>query len=127
MPIKELVKSFMLFHSTIVLTKSNFKSKISLSTILHFSISLISFQYIYYIKLENFQSKSVLLITENCLPLTDKVTVEVLHKCLQHLHLLALQFEMLGYIPPLLNGLIYLRKMGDSRGDNLTLRLLQKH
>ena len=75
---------------------------------------------------EDFQSKSVLSITENCLPLTDEVTVEVVHKCLQHLHLLALYFEMLGYMPFLLNGLTYLRKMGDFSGDNLTLRLLRK-
>ena len=33
---------------------------------------------------------------------------------------------MLGYIPRLLNGLIYLRKMGDFRGDSLTLRLFRK-
>ena len=67
-----------------------------------------------------------MLITENCPPLTDEVTVEVVHKCLQDLHLLALDFEMLGYIPRLLNGLIYLRKMGDFRGDSLTLRLFRK-
>ena len=79
-----------------------------------------------YIRSEDFQSKSVLLITENCLPLTDEVTVEVVHKCLQHLHLLALHFEMLGDIQRLLNGLIYLRKMVDFKGDSLTLRLFQK-
>ena len=52
--------------------------------------------------------------------------VEVVHKCLQHLHLLALHFEMmLGYIPRPLNGLLYLRKMNDFRGESLTLRLLR--
>ena len=98
----------------------------SLSTILHSTISLISFQYIQYIKSEDFHSKSVLLIAENCLPLTDEVTVEVVHKCLQQLYLLALHFEMLGYILRLLNRLIYLRKMDDFTGDILTLRLLTK-
>ena len=42
------------------------------------------------------------------------------------MHLLAMHLEMLGYIPRLLNGLIYLRKIGDFRGDSLTLRLLRK-
>ena len=46
-----------------------------------------------------FQSSSELLITENCLPLTDEVTVDLVLICLQHLHLLALQLEILGYIP----------------------------
>ena len=50
----------------------------------------------------------------------------MVNKSLQHLHCLALHFEMLGYIPRLLNGLIYLRKMDDFRGDNLTQRLLRK-
>ena len=50
----------------------------------------------------------------------------VVQKCLQHLHLVALHFEILGYIPRLLNGIIYLRKMGDFRGDSLTLGLLRK-
>ena len=71
-----------------------------------------------------FQSSSELFITENCLPLTDEVTVALVHKCLQHLHLLALHLEVLGYIPHLLNGLVYLRRLGDFRGDSLILRLL---
>ena len=33
--------------------------------------------------------------------------------------LLALHLEILGYIPGLLNGLIYLRKIGDLSGNNL--------
>ena len=33
------------------------------------------------------------------------MTVELVHKCIQQLHLLALHFEILGYIPGLLNGL----------------------
>ena len=47
-------------------------------------------------------------------------------KCLQHLHLLALHLEILGYIPYLLNGSVYLRRIGDFRGDSLILRLLLK-
>ena len=35
-----------------------------------------------------FQSSSELLVIENCLPLTDEVTVDVVLKCLQQLHLL---------------------------------------
>lgn len=68
-------------------------------------------------------------MTENFLPFTDEVTVDSVHKCLQHLHLLALHLEILGYIPRLLNGLkglVYLRRIGDLRGDNRTLRVLLK-
>ena len=68
---------------------------------------------------DDFQSKSVLLIIENCLPLTDEVTVDAVHKCLQHLHLLALHLEIFGYILRLLNGLnglMYLRRIGDFSG-----------
>ena len=71
-----------------------------------------------------FQSRSELLIIVNCLPLTDEVTVDLVLKCLQHLHLLVLHLEILGYIPHLLNGLVYLRRIGDFKGDSLILRLL---
>ena len=66
-----------------------------------------------------FQCMSELFITENFLPLTDEVTEDLLLKCLQHLHLLALHLEILGYIPHLLNGLVYLRRICDFRGDSL--------
>ena len=36
-------------------------------------------------------------------------------KCLQHSHLLALHLEILGYVPHLLNGLGYFRRIGDFR------------
>lgn len=75
------------------------------------------------------QFRSVSFMTENLLPFTDEETVVSEHKCLQHLHLLALHFEILGYIPRLLNGvkgLAYLRRIGDFRGDNRTLRVLLK-
>ena len=77
-----------------------------------------------YIKSSEFQSRSELLIIENRLPLTDEVTVDLVLKCLQHLHLLALHLEILGYIPHLLNGLVYLRRIGDFKGDSFILRLL---
>ena len=67
----------------------------------------------------DFQSKSELLTTENFLPFTDEVTVELVHKCIQQLHLLALHFKILGYIPGLLNGLEDLRRTGDFRGITL--------
>ena len=51
------------------------------------------------------QSKSPLLIMENCLPFTDDVMVVLVHKCVQQTHLLALHLETLGYIPHLLNAL----------------------
>ena len=78
------------------------------------------------IKSIDFQSKSELLTTENFLPFTDEVTVELVHKFIQQLHLLELHFEILGYTPGLLNGLEYLlvRRTGDFSGDNITRRLL---
>ena len=63
-------------------------------------------------------------LIENFLPFTDEVTVELVHKCIQQLHLLALHFEILGYIPGLLNGLEYLHRTGDFSADNITRKLL---
>ena len=87
-------------------------------------LQFLVFQVKTYIKSIDFQSKSELLTTENFLPFTDEVTVELVHKCIQQLHLLALHFEILGYIPGLLNGLEYLRRTGDFSGDNIARRLL---
>ena len=53
-----------------------------------------------------FQFTSELLITENFLPLTDEVTVDLVSKRLQHLHFLALHLEIVENIPHLLNGLV---------------------
>ena len=75
-------------------------------------------------KSSEFQSRSELLIIENCLPLRDEVTVDLVLKCLQHLHLLALHLEILGYIPHLLDRLVYLRRIGDFQGNSPILRLL---
>ena len=41
-------------------------------------------------------SPNQLFTTENFLPFTDEVTVELVHKFIQQLHLLALHFEILG-------------------------------
>ena len=49
------------------------------------------------------QSISLLLIMENCLPLTDDVMILLIHKCVNQTHLLALHLETLGYSPRLLN------------------------
>ena len=121
-PIQKIIKNFRLIHSTIVFAESFFESSASLSDILHFTIFYISWRT--YIKSSEFQSRSELLIIENCLPLIDEVTVYLVLKCLQHLHLLALHLEILGYIPHLLNGLVYLRRIADFKGDSLILRLL---
>ena len=43
----------------------------------------------------DFQSNSE-IFTENVLPFTDKVSVALVHICLQPLHLLALHFEIVG-------------------------------
>ena len=71
----------------------------------------------------DFQSNSELVTTENFLPFIDEVTVDLVHKCLQQLHLLAFHLEILGYMPGLLNVLKYLRT-GDFRGDNFIRRHL---
>ena len=74
---------------------------------------LVSVQVIAYIRSEEVQSISLLLIMENCLPFTDDVMVVLVHKCVQQTHLLALHLETLGYIPRLLNalnGLVYFHK-----------------
>ena len=85
--------------------ESFFESSTSLSDILHFYISCEN--------VSELQSRSELLIIENCLPLTDEVTIDLVLKCLQHLHLLALHLEILGYIPHLLKRLVYLRRICD--------------
>ena len=79
---------------------------------------LFVFQIKTYIKSTAFQSNSELFITENILPFTDEVTVDLVHNCLQQLQLLVLHLEILGYMPGLLNRLEYLRRTGDFRGDN---------
>ena len=56
---------------------------------------------------------------ENCLPFTDDVMVDLVHKCVQQTHLLALHLETLGYIPRLLNAL-----NGLDSFYHMTIRLL---
>ena len=75
------------------------------------------------------QSKSLLLIMENCLPFTDEVMVVLVHKCVQQTHLLALHLETLGYIPRLLNalnGLVYFLIIGDQSSPIYVAFLLGK-
>ena len=66
--------------------------------------------------------KSELLkITENWLPFTDEETVDVVHKCLQNVHQLALQL-VLEYILRLLNWFVYLfKKLIKNRGQSNTV------
>ena len=71
------------------------------------------FQVKTYIRFSDFQSKSELLMTEKVPTFKDEVIVVLVHKCLQQLQLLALHFEMLGYILGFLKGFGYLRKTGD--------------
>ena len=73
-----------------------------------------------YIKSVDFQVKSDMFTTEKRLPFTDEETVDAVHKREQHLHL---EIRVLGYIPLLLNGLVYFRRIGDFREENLILRL----
>ena len=54
------------------------------------------------IKSVDLQSRSELVITENCLKLTLDLIVDLQHKCLQHVHLLALHLEIEGYTTLLL-------------------------
>lgn len=68
------------------------------------------------------QLMSDVLITENLLPLTVDLMVDSQFKCIQQLQLLILHLEIEGYIPGLLNGSLYLRKMGDLIGESLILR-----
>ena len=51
-----------------------------------------------------FQSNSELFTIENFLPFTDEVTTDLVHIYLQHLHMLALHFEIQVQIPGLSNG-----------------------
>ena len=110
MPIQKIINFIRLINSTIVFAES--------------SSEFIKFHVRIKIRSSEFHPSSELLITENCLPLTDEVIVDLVLKCLQHLYLLALHLEVLGYIPHLLNGLVYLRRIGDFRRDSLFLRLL---
>ena len=75
---------------------------------------------------QRFSSSLESLMAENFLLLTNDVTVELDHRYLQQLHLLALHLELQGYIPGLLNELEYLRRIGKSIGDNLSFKLLRK-
>ena len=77
-----------------------------------------------YITSSNFQSKSELFTTENCLWLTEEIIADWQIKCLQQMQLLALHLEILGYILFLLYGFSYFRNVGDLIGESLILRWL---
>ena len=63
------------------------------------------------------QSRSELVITENCLPLTLDLIVDLQHKCFQQLHLLALHLEIEGYTTLLLYLLLEFLSTGYLRGE----------
>ena len=74
----------------------------------------------------DFQSRSELVITENCLPLTLDLIVDLQHKCLQQLHLLALHLEIEGYTTLLLYLLLEFLSTGDLRGERRTFKWFLK-
>ena len=79
-----------------------------------------------YITSVDFQSRSELVITENCLPLTLDLIVDLQHKCLQQLHLLALHLEIDGYTTLILYLLLEFLSTGDLRGERRTFKWFQK-
>ena len=108
---------FRLFHFTKVLLKRSLKGLVSLTNILHATISV---QVI-----TDISSDIIIIDMENCLPFIDDVmvTVVLVLKCMQQTHLLALHLETFRYIPRLLNALNGLGNfliviIGDPRGEN---------
>ena len=73
--------------------------RVRLVCLIYCMLQLFVFQVKTYIKSTAFQSNSELFTTENILPSTDKVTVDLVHNYFQQLHLLALHLEVLGYMP----------------------------
>ena len=76
-PIQKIINFFRLIHSPIVFAESFLRARPVCPTycILQFS----TFHVRTYIKSFEFQSRSELLINENCLPLTDEVTVDLVY------------------------------------------------
>ena len=122
MPIKKTINFTRLFYSTTVLRKSRNlqvwptycmpQSFSSQDKILITSVDL--------------QSRSELVITENCLPLTLDLVVDLQHKCLQHLHLLALNLEIEVYTTLLLYLPLEFLSTGDLRGKRRTFKWFLK-
>ena len=81
MPIKKIINFARLFYSMIVLRKSSFFKSTSLANILYATI--FSSQDKTSITSIDLESRSELVITENCLPLTLVLIVDLQHKCLQ--------------------------------------------
>ena len=72
------------------------------------------------------QSRSELVITESCLPLTLDLNVDLQHKCLQQLHLLTLHLEIEGYATFLLYLHLELLSTGDLRGERRNFKYILK-
>ena len=79
-----------------------------------------------YIISSDFQSKSELYTTGYCLLLTIEIIVVLQFRYLQQMQLLALHLEIGGYIPLLLYGIVFLRRIGDLNVDSLILSRLRK-
>ena len=71
------------------------------------------------------QSKSELVITENCLPLRLDLS-NLQHECLQQLHLLALHLEKEGYTTILIYLLLEFLSTGDLRRVRRTFKWFLK-
>ena len=76
-------------------TKSFLKSTTSLSKILQ--VRIVVSQVKTYMTSVAFQFSVEPLMTENVLPLTDEVMVDLVHKYIQQLHIWALHLEILEY------------------------------
>ena len=68
------------------------------------------------------QLRSELVTTENCLPFTLDLIVDLQHKCLQQVHLLVLHLEKEGYTTLLLYLLLEFLSTGDLRGGRRTFK-----
>lgn len=73
-----------------------------------------------YIRSRDLESSLKLFITKHFLSFTDEKTKDLVQKCLQQLHLLTLQFEILASHWRLLNGLVNLGRTVDFRGNKFT-------
>ena len=87
---------------------------------------LFSLQVRTYIISSDFQSKSELYTTRNCLLLTVEIIVVLQFRYMQQLQILALQLDIEGYMPLLLYGIVFLRRIGDFNGESLILNRLRK-
>ena len=122
--IKKIINFLRGFHFPKLFTKPSFERPFGLSNILH--PSAFSLHVRAYITSVEFQSNLESLRTENCLLLTFETIVLLQLRYLQKMQHLALHLEMDGYIPLLLYGFLYFRRIGDFIGESLILRRLWK-